>query len=127
MKIKIPLIIAIFLIVNLPFFVLSKDISDREILYRDALLSLLSKDINNVLVGYYGENVNFNLFSMEILEFKRLKEGGYIFKTKLLVHTWKSALPPYGHDMITLEISSTGTFVTEFIHKDVYRLTALRH
>ncbi|WP_141705389.1 DUF3888 domain-containing protein [Vulcanibacillus modesticaldus] len=60
---------------------------------------------------------------IKIIKIERLIEGGYKFKMKILVHSWKSAVPPYGLDTITLEMGPSGTFVTEFIHRDVEKLT----
>ncbi|MGG0657247.1 DUF3888 domain-containing protein [Rummeliibacillus pycnus] len=94
-----------------------------EVLYRDAVLTLISDSINNSLVGHYGELPKYHLSSTKILNFRRIEEGGYSFEADVQVKSWTTPLPPYGLDTLKIEISPAGVGVLKFEHKEINSLT----
>lgn len=93
-----------------------------EVLYRDAILALISESIENSLVGYYGELPRYHLFNTKILDIERLEEGAFAFKLNVEVRSWRGPLPPYGLDTLKMEISPSGIRVLKFSHKDIQSL-----
>lgn len=91
----------------------------NEDLYKDALLTLISGNLDDAIVGHYGEYQNYHLFSVQIVEFQRIKEGEFNFRIKVQVPTWEEPSNKQSLDTITLEISPFKTAVTGFSHKDI--------
>ncbi|MGE6231434.1 DUF3888 domain-containing protein [Paenibacillus chitinolyticus] len=85
----------------------------------DAFLATIAPAIGNALTGYYGELKQFGLYDAKIVSLERKTQGGFDFICKVAVTTFEGAHnPPYGDDILTLDISGGKIYVIKFEHKD---------
>lgn len=93
----------------------------QEKLLIDALKTTLARSIDDAIVGYYGKREkSFGIYDMQIKEIKRMMQDGYSFLVKVQVETFEGPHnPPYGREIITLEIGPGGVNVLQFEHKDI--------
>jgi hypothetical protein len=80
---------------------------------------LIAGNLNDAIVGHYGEYRNFHLFSVKILEFERRREGEFHFKIKVQVPTWEEPTNKQSLDTITLEVSPFQSSVTGYTSKEI--------
>ncbi|WP_315118396.1 DUF3888 domain-containing protein [uncultured Clostridium sp.] len=88
-----------------------------EELYQDIIMTLLTPHINKAIKDYYGEEANFDLFSIKVLEATRL--NGYrtfSFKLKIQVDPFQGPHNTIGIDNLTFIIDSLNVRLEKFEH-----------
>lgn len=95
----------------------AKGFSEHNI--TDAFLATIAPAIGNALTGCYGELKQFGLYDAKIISLERKTQGWFDFICKVTVTTFEEAHnPPYGNDILTLDISAGNIYVIKFEHKD---------
>lgn len=94
-----------------------------EELYIDLLKSLLLPYISDAVIDYYSNNElgdipSFDLFTMELLDIKRLEDlGQYYFEFVIEIHTFQGAHnPPYATDIIRFRKDFSEIHVIDYKH-----------
>lgn len=92
---------------------------NKEVLYRDFLLSQLSPYISKEINKYYGKPKSFDLFDSKVLGIKRLVNGSYYFEITVQVISYEGAHnPPYGIETITITKDYKGMRAMGFKHEE---------
>ncbi|WP_162990432.1 DUF3888 domain-containing protein [Mesobacillus foraminis] len=117
MKIFRVVILSAFITLTFPYYSVFAETNNIEEVQKDVILTLIVGNLNDAIVGHYGEYRNFHLFSVEILDFEQIKEGEFNFKIKVRVPTWEEPTNKQSLDTITLEISPFRSIVTDFTSK----------
>ncbi|MDO7484913.1 hypothetical protein Q5O89_01085 [Peribacillus frigoritolerans] len=50
----------------------------KEDIFKDTLLTLVSRNINDAIVGYFGEYRDFHLYSARVMEIRRIEKKSSI-------------------------------------------------
>ncbi|WP_366160532.1 DUF3888 domain-containing protein [Bacillus infantis] len=116
MKIFKVVILAAFITLSFSYYPVFAETNIEEV-QKDVILTLIAGNLNDAIVGHYGEYRNFHLFSVKILNFEQRKEGEYNFKIKVQVPTWEEPSNKQSLDTITLEISPFRSIVTDYTSK----------
>ncbi|WP_050803035.1 MULTISPECIES: DUF3888 domain-containing protein [unclassified Paenibacillus] len=118
---KIPklLLMCVLSIMFLPSPVSAEPLKASEHNITDAFLATIAPAIGNALTGYYGKLKQFELYDAKVVSLERKTQGGFDFICKVAVTTFEGAHnPPYGDDILTLDISGGKIHVIKFEHKD---------
>lgn len=118
MKKIIAFLISIFIWVNVQNNFVLAETTSSNVLNKDVILTLITNNINDAIVGYYGEYRDIHLYNAKILEIKRIGEDEFHFEIKVQVETEKKP-SQIGLETITIEISPFRSVVTEFSHKTI--------
>ncbi|REE68737.1 uncharacterized protein DUF3888 [Paenibacillus taihuensis] len=91
---------------------------DQVKLTNDALLTLLTPNIDKAIIQYYGYLKQYGLSESKVLELRRESDGEYSFNVKIEVTTFEHAHSnPYGKETITFHVSPHGVKLINYEHK----------
>mgnify|MGYP006421622215 CR=1 FL=1 len=89
MKIIQVILIAVILSLSFNFQTVLAETKSTEEAQKDVILTLIAGNLNDAIVGHYGEYRNFHLFSVQILEFERIRKFKYLLgKNQQINRVW---------------------------------------
>lgn len=94
--------------------------SVSPLLLHDALLTLLTPNIDQAVTKIYKEDRPYDLFNARVESIDRPQEGSFHFIVSVTIHTFEGAhSPPYGRDQLTFDVTPGQITLLHFKHQDV--------